>query len=185
MGLIPMQPGQHHVTLLPRTATDLPFFYLTKQKALLNKPIHFEGTDLAGRPMRWTVTPNTNPAIGAPAIEAHEVWVRLVMPAITASRLPDGRVPDIIPLAGIRESLRTIGWFEGGFTARRLLRALHQIGSAWCVADFWMPTNQVDEKGQPKFSHVKGAPSRVWPSTPSAVTLDRGAAEGGELRFHF
>src|SRR5437899_10579590 len=108
--LIPILRGQHHVTLLPRTATDLPFFYLTKKKELLGKPIHFEGTDLAGRPMRWTVTPNTNSAIGAPAIEAHEVWVRLVMPAITASRTPDGRVPDIVPLGRLRESLRIIGW---------------------------------------------------------------------------
>jgi len=159
--LIPLQPKQHHVTLLPKVTTDLPFFYLTKQKQQLSQPIRFESVDQQGRPMRWSVTPNLNSAIGAPAIEAHQVWVRLVMPVINLLRDSAGKIPSILPLGRMRESLRQVGWCEGGFEARRLLRALHQIGSAWCVGDFWMPTSQSDENGNPKFSHFQGAFSRM------------------------
>ncbi len=183
--LMPLQPGQHHITLLPKTSTDLPFFYLTKQKALLNQPIRFDSLDTAGRPMRWKVTPNTNPAIGAPAIEAHEVWVRLVMPAITLSRGSDDTVRDIVPLGRMRESLRRVGWSEGGFTARRLLKALHQIGSAWCVADFWMPTNRVDENGQPTFTHVKGAFSRMAIYAIGSKHLTDEQLNDGKFDFDF
>src|SRR5207248_2371811 len=73
----------------------------------------------------------------------------------------EGGLPDIIPLGRVRESLRTIGWSQGGWEARRLFKALRQIGSAWCVADLWMPTSEVDENGKAKFAHLKGEFSRM------------------------
>src|SRR6185503_9409841 len=78
--LIPLKAGQHAVILVPKTTTDLPFFYFTKQKASLNQNINYQGLDPQGRPMRWQVFPNNNPAIGAPGIDAHEAWMRLVKP---------------------------------------------------------------------------------------------------------
>ncbi len=84
--LVPLKPSQHPVTLVPRFATDLPFFYLTKQKDSLNQDIDFQGTDEAGRLVRWKVSPNTKKHIGASGIEAHEVWVKLIKPAFDAAR---------------------------------------------------------------------------------------------------
>src|SRR5262249_983694 len=131
--LIPLKSGQHRVTLLPRTATDLPFFYLTKRAQSLRQPISFEAVDKQGRRIQWAVIPNPSPTIGAPAIDAHEAWVRLVMPAITIRRNQDGTIPPIIPLGRVRECLRKVGWGEGGWEGRRLLQCLRQIGAAWCV----------------------------------------------------
>ncbi len=183
--LLPLKRGQHQITLLPRTATDLPFFYFTKRKELLRRPIEFQGADEQGRPMRWAVTPNADPGIGAPAIEAHEVWVRLVMPAISAQRAPDGHIPEIVPLGRLRECLRFTGWTEGGWQARRLLKALRQIGAAWCVADLWMPTSDLDEHGKPRFAHLKGEFSRMAIYAIGSKHLTEEQLRDGKFSFDF
>ena len=69
--LLPLSDGQHQVILVPKATTDLPFFYLTKQNLRLSENINYEGIDIKGRPMRWQVFPNNNPAIGAPGIDAN------------------------------------------------------------------------------------------------------------------
>src|SRR5579885_248857 len=154
--LLPLKPEQHPVTRVPKRTTELPFFYFTKKKDLLKQPIRYEGIDEFGHPMRWFVTPN--PAIGAPAIEAHEVWQRLVMPAIEQQRAKLGRVPEILPLGGVRQALRALGWTEGGRTARRLLHALRKIRGAECDADYLLP--RYGNGGQVTFTPVKGIYSR-------------------------
>src|ERR1051326_5582925 len=102
--LHPLKPKQHSVTSLPKFTTELPFFYLTKRKDLLSQPIDFQGTDPENKPVRWRVTPN--PTIGAPGIEAHEVWVRLIKPALDEERERMlGKLPSLVPL-GDRKSTR-------------------------------------------------------------------------------
>lgn len=155
--LIPLKAEQHPVSRLPKRTTELPFFYLTKQKELLNKPVRYEGVDESGNPIRWTVTPNT--LVGAPAIDAHEIWLRLIVPTIEIARSKTGRVPEILPLGGMRESLRTLGWNEGGHQARQLLRGLHKIQAASCDADFLLPAR--DKNGQVTFVPIKGIYSRL------------------------
>src|SRR5258707_1838303 len=151
--LIPLKQGQHAVILVPKATTDLPFFYFTKQKTSLNQNIDYEGVDFQGRPMHWKVFPNNNPSIGAPGIDAHEAWMRLVKPTFDHYAAQQ-RPLDVLPLGRLRESLRKVGWGEGGLEARRLLKALHQIGAASCVADLWIPTKTVDERGEPSFQHI-------------------------------
>lgn len=158
--LVRLKPKQHPVTPLPKFTTELPFFYLTKRKDLLTQAIDFQGTDPEDRPIRWRVTPNQS--IGAPGIEAHEVWVRLIKPALDAERERMlGKLPSIIPLGSVRECLRTLGWAIGGWESRRLMKCIRQIGSAWCEADFWMPTAERDEQGRALYTHVKGEFSRI------------------------
>src|SRR5919107_3428785 len=111
--LQPLKPKQHPVTPLPKFTTELPFFYLTKRKDLLSQPVDFRSIDPQDKPVRWRVTPN--PTIGAPGIEAHEVWVRLIKPAMDAERERLlGKLPSLIPLGSIRECLRTLGRSIGG-----------------------------------------------------------------------
>src|SRR5690349_5970548 len=152
----PSSADQHAVTPVPKFTTELPFFYLTKQKHLLAKDIHYEGHDAYGNPIRWEVIPNRSPKIGVPTIEAHSIFTRLVKPMIELSRRPDGQIPEIVPLGGIRESLRAIGWEEGGWEARRLLQGLMQIGQATCDFDFLLPIGEVDANGKPLFKAIKG-----------------------------
>lgn len=181
--LIPLKPDQHPVTRLPKFTTELPFFYLTKQKEALQKPIDFQTTDDGGKPVRWKVTPNTT--IGAPGIEAHEVWVRLVKPAIDAQRRGDGIIPLIIPLGGARECLRLLGWQQGGFQARRILERLDQIGAARCEADFWMPTLQRDAGGSPLFIHIKAKFSKFDIYAIGSAHLTAESIRNGEFNFDF
>jgi len=158
--LVPLKQKQHPVTPLPKLTTELPFFYLTKRKDLLTQAIDFQGTDPEDRPVQWRVTPNQS--IGAPGIEAHEVWVRLIKPALNAERERMlGKLPSLIPLGSVRECLRTLGWAIGGWESRRLMKCIRQIGSAWCEADFWMPTVEKDEQGKVLYRHVKGEFSRI------------------------
>jgi hypothetical protein len=158
--LEPLKPKQHPVTPLPKLTTELPFFYLTKRKDLLDQVIDFQSTDPENKPIRWRVTPN--PTIGAPGIEAHEVWIRLIKPALDVERERMlGKLPSLIQLGSIRECLRTLGRSIGGWESRRLLKCIRQIGSAWCEADFWMPTTERDEEGRTLYRHIKGEFSRI------------------------
>src|SRR4051794_33519996 len=84
--LIPLAPEQPPVSIVPKRTTELPFFYLTKKKELLQQNITYEGVDEFGRPMRWKVRPNRDSDIGEPAIDAHRVWVLLILPAIEHTR---------------------------------------------------------------------------------------------------
>src|SRR5439155_19168960 len=129
------------------------------QKKGLTKPIQYTGVDEAGRPIQWTAIPNT--LLGTPGIDAHEAWTRLIKPTWEAYRTEDGRLPNILPLRGVRQALRVIGWGQGGWQARRLLRALNQIGSVWCAADFFVPTTKKDDSGKFLFRHIKGQFSRL------------------------
>lgn len=157
--LIPLTEEQHPVSALPKRTTELPFFYLTKKKNLLQENINYEGVDEAGRPIRWTVRPNRDPEIGAPAIDAHEIWVRIIIPTMEQHRTSGGGIPEILPLGGVRQCLRKVAWGVGGHQARRLLRGLNQIGAAWCEADFFLPTT--DASGKAKLVPVKGKFSRL------------------------
>jgi hypothetical protein len=155
--LIPLSPEQHPISSPPKRTTDLPFFYLTKKKELLEQPIHYVGVDESGRPIRWTVTPNT--IIGAPAIDAHKIWHQLVIPTIELHRSDAGKAPEILPLGGVRKCLRAIGWTEGGRQARQLLEGLNRIASAWCEADFFLPVQ--DATGKIQLMSIKGKFSRL------------------------
>jgi hypothetical protein len=182
--LQPLKPKQHPVTPLPKFTTELPFFYLTKRKDLLSQPIDFQGTDPENKPIRWRVTPN--PTIGAPGIEAHEVWVRLIKPALDAERERMlGKLPSLIPLGSIRECLRTLGRSIGGWESRRLLKSIRQIGSAWCEADFWIPTSERDEEGKIRYRHIKGEFSRISIYSIGSKHLTDEELEAGKFSFDF
>src|SRR5918997_1526484 len=182
--LQPLKPEQHPVTPLRKFTTELPFFYLTKRKDLLSQSIDFQGTDPENKPVRWRVTPNTT--IGAPGIEAHEVWVRLIKPALDAERERMlGKLPSLIPLGSIRECLRTLGRSIGGWESRRLLKSIRQIGSAWCEADFWLPTAEYDEEGRPLSRHIKGEFSRVSIYSIGSKHLTDEELEAGRFSFDF
>lgn len=159
--LIPLKPEQHTLTFVPKLVTELPFFNLTSKKKDIPKVIKYQGLDSAGHPMRWEVYQDRSKEIGAPAVEAHEVWYLLVKPSIDASRSPDGRIPEIIPLGGMRECLRKVGWTIGGHQAHELIKALTQISFAGCVADLWLPTGEQDEQGKERFLQIKGRFSRM------------------------
>jgi hypothetical protein len=159
----PLTPEQHAVTPVPKFTTELPFFYLTKHKISLQQDIRYEGLDGYGNPIRWEVIPNRSPKIGAPSIEAHEIFTRLVKPSMELHRAPDGQIPEILPLGGVRECLRIIGWKEGGWEARGLLQGLMQIGQASCESDFLLPIGMSPE-GTPTFRAIKGIFNRfsIW-----------------------
>jgi hypothetical protein len=159
--LLPLKPEQHSLTFVPRLSLELPFFNLTLRKKDTPHVIKYAGRDDAGHPIRWEVYQDTSDEIGAPAVEAHEVWYLLVKPLIDSQRRPDGTIPEIIPLGGIRECLRKVGWSEGGFQARELIKALTQISFAGCVADLWIPTGEQDIEGKQKFLQLKGRFSRM------------------------
>lgn len=182
--LQPLKPNQHPVTPLPKFTTELPFFYLTKRKDLLNQVINFQSTDSGDKPIRWRVTPNLT--IGAPGIEAHEVWVRLIKPALDTEReRMAGKLPSLVPLGSIRECLRTLGRVIGGWESRRLLKCIRQIGSAWCEADFWMPTAERDEEGRILYRHIKGEFSRISIYSIGSKHVTDEELEAGNFSFDF
>src|SRR5215813_13554261 len=159
--LLPLKPDQHSVSFVPRLSLELPFFNLSARRKGIPKVIKYEGRDEAGRPIRWEVYQDTSKQIGAPAVEAHEVWYLLVKPSIDASRLRDGSIPETIPLGGVRECLRKVGWTAGGHQARELIKALTQISFAGCVADLWVPTDKPDNDGKTTYLQIKGRFSRM------------------------
>jgi hypothetical protein len=159
--LLPLKPEQHTITFVPRLSLELPFFNLTLRKKDTPHVIKYVGRDEAGHPIRWEVYQDTSDEIGAPAVEAHEVWYLLVKPSIDSMRRPDGTIPQLIPLGGLRECLRKVGWKEGGWQARELIKALTQISFAGCVADLWISTGEQDAEGKEKFLQVKGRFSRM------------------------
>jgi hypothetical protein len=159
--LIPLNPDQHTVTFVPKLTTELPFFNLTAKRKDIPKVIKYHGRDAAGRPINWEVYQDTSKEIGAPAVEAHEVWYLLVKPSIDSQRLPNGTIPEIIPLGGVRECLRKVGWTSGGHQAHELIKALTQISFAGCVADLWLPTGERDQEGKERFLQIKGRFSRM------------------------
>lgn len=159
--LIPLKPDQHTLTFVPKLSLELPFFNLTPRRKDIPKTIKYQGRDDAGRPIRWEVYQDTSEEIGAPAVEAHEVWYLLVKPSIDSRRLSNGGIPEIIPLGGIRECLRKVGWTVGGYQARELIKALTQISFAGCVADLWLPTGEHDHDGRERFLQIKGRFSRM------------------------
>jgi hypothetical protein len=182
--LLPLKPKQHPVTSIPKFTTELPFFYLTKRKDLLTQAINFQGIDPEQRPVRWKVTPN--PTIGAPGIEAHEVWVRLIKPALDAEReRMSGKLPNLVPLGSVRECIRTLGWSIGGWESRRLMKCIRQIGSAWCEADFWMPTAEKDEEGRALYRHIKGEFSRISIYAIGSKHVTEEELQDGKLSFDF
>lgn len=159
--LVPKNPGQHLVTFVPKVTTDLPFFNLTYRKKDIPNKIEFEGKDDAGNPIHWEVRHNTDDDIGYAGVQAHEVWYLLIKPAIDASRMESGKIPKIVPLGGVRECLRWLGWTEGGHQAKDLIKALTQISFAGVIADLWFPTGEIDAEGKPTFKQVKGRFSRM------------------------
>src|SRR6185295_12488705 len=85
--LIPLNSEQHTLTYVPKLTTELPFFNLTARHKDIPKVIKYHGRDSAGRPINWEVYQDTSKEIGAPAVEAHEVWYLLVKPSIDSQRL--------------------------------------------------------------------------------------------------
>jgi hypothetical protein len=181
--LVPLKPKQHPVTNLPKFTTEFPFFYLTKQKELLSQPIDFRGQDSAGNPIRWKVIPST---LGAPGIDAHEVWVKLIKPALDDAREQNGgELPAIIPLGSVRECLRILGWSIGGWESRDFLKTLNQIGAAWCDADFWLPTAETDEDGKPLLRRIKGSFSRMTLYAIGSAHVTQEELQNGKFSFDF
>ena len=155
-------PDQHRVTAVPKIVSDLPFFSLTHKKHEIPQIIKYEDIDETGRKVHWEVYPNTSHNIGAPGVEAHRVYHLLVKPSIDAVRDPaTRRIPELIPLGGVRECLRKVGWTPGGHQGRELLKALTQIAFAGCVADFYMPTGRLSQDGKELFFSLKGHFSRM------------------------
>jgi hypothetical protein len=183
--LIPIKPEQHQVVLVPKATTDLPFFYHTKKKSLLARNINYEGIDPFGRPIKWRTIPNRDPEIGAPGIDAHDVWMRLVKPTIDLRLDLYDESTYIVPLGGCRKSLRMVGWGEGGFQARRLLRALNQIGSTNIVADIWIPTTETDEKGEPLFQPIKASFTKMSIYAVGSTHLTQEQLQAGHFDFDF
>jgi len=184
--LVPLKPKQHPVTNLPKFTTEFPFFYLTKQKDALEININFEGTDSAGRPIRWKVTPNRDKEIGAPSIKAHEVWVKLIKPGIDEARKQNGgELPAIIPLGSVRECLRVLGWGIGGWEHERFLQCIRQMCFAACDADFWLPTTETDDSGKPLLRRIKGSFSRMTLYAIGSTHVTQEELQSGKFSFDF
>ena len=183
--LIPLKPEQHQVILVPKATTDLPFFYHTKKNTLLSKNINYQAVDSFGRPIIWKTIPNRDPEIGVPGIDAHDVWFKLIKPTIDLSLNLLEESSYIIPLGGCRQCLRLVGWGEGGFQARRLLKALNQIGMTNCVADIWIPTTEKDANGNPLFQPIKASFTKMSIYAIGRTHLTDRQLQEGKFNFDF
>jgi hypothetical protein len=184
--LVPLKPKQHPVTNLPKFTTEFPFFYLTKQKATLKHNVNFESTDAAGNLIRWKVRPNRDEEIGVPGIDAHEVWVKLIKPAIDDAREQHGgELPSIIPLGSVRECLRVIGWSIGGWESEHFFKCVRQIVAALCDADFWLPSTETDEDGKPLLRRIKGSFSRMTLYAIGSAHVTQEELQTGKFSFDF
>ncbi len=183
--LIPLKPHQSPVTRLPRLLTQLPFFYLTKKAKALTEPIDFRAEDVEGRPIVWKVNPNFGEAIGPPSLMAHEVWVRLIKPQIDHERRLHGFIPSLIPLGGVRQCLRVLGWSYGGHQSHSLIKAINQIGGAWCEANLWLPTRDINEKGGRIFRAFHANFSRLSLYAIGANHLTEEDVRQGRINFNF
>lgn len=184
--LIPLKQKQHPVTNIPRSGSERPFFYLTSRKTALKLNINFVGFDEEGRPYLWNVRPNRDKHIGVPGAEAHEVWIRLIKPALDEARAGnEGELPSVIPLGTVRECLRVVGWTIGGWEQDRLFRCIRQIGAAWCEADFWQPTVEKDERGKPICVHIKGEFSRLTLYAIGNTHVSEEEIKRGQVKFDF
>ncbi len=157
----PLKPQQAQLTTLPKLSAELPFFNLTYRRKDIPKIIEFSGRDAQGRPLRWEVHQDATKKIGPPGVEAHQVWIMLVRPAVDKCRDENGRLPDVVPLGGVRECLRKIGWTVGGRQAQELLKALTQIAFAGCIADLWLPTGKCNASGKETYLQIKGRFSKL------------------------
>lgn len=185
MELIPFRPEQHQVVLVPKATTDLPFFYHTKKKSLLARNIIYEGIDTYGRPIKWKTIPNRDPEIGVPGIDAHDVWMKLVKPSVDLRLNLYDESTYLVPLGGCRGCLRMVGWGEGGFQARRLLRALNQIGNTNIVADIWIPTTELDRDGQPLYQAIKASFTKMSIYAIGSTHLTARQLQEGRFDFDF
>ncbi|HWX42877.1 MAG TPA: hypothetical protein VN345_17145 [Blastocatellia bacterium] len=111
--------------------------------------------------------------------------MRLVKPVIDSRLNLQDKSTYVIPLGRVRQCLRVIGWSEGGFEARRFLKALRQIGAAWCIADLWIPTTQTDEDGNVLFNHVKGEFSKMTIYAIGSKHLTEEDLNNGLFNFDF
>lgn len=181
--LIPLTTYEPPITYLPKFTTDLPFFYLTKQKEQLLRDIDFQTVDSEDRPLRWKVSPHK---VGAPGIEAHEVWIKLIKPAIDRERSRrEGKIYSIIPLGSVNGSLKALGWGAGGWQQEKLFRCIKQIGYAACEADFWLPTTTIDQEGRQLYRHVKGAFNRMSLYAIGSKHVTEEELKSGEVGFDF
>ncbi|MEP7273514.1 MAG: hypothetical protein ABI882_18600, partial [Acidobacteriota bacterium] len=183
--IVTLKPHQAPVTRLPRLLTELPFFYLTKKANALKEAIDFRTEDIDGRPIIWKVNPNFSESIGPPSLMAHEVWVRLIKPHIDRERKAYGFIPSLIPLGGVRECLRQLGWSYGGHQAHSLIRAISQIGGAWCEANLWLPTRERDDKGRPILRAFHANFSRLSLYAIGTNHLTEEDIRNGQIGFSF
>ena len=145
--LVPLQQNQPTVTFVPLKQTENPFFHLSYDRRKKPEGVDFQYTDEAGNVNKWEVQYNTT-KIGYPGIQAHEIWYLLIKPAIDSARKKHGKIPSIIPLGGVRECLRMVGWSAGGGQAKKLLKAISQIGASYCIAELYFPTSEKNEEGR-------------------------------------
>jgi len=151
---VKLQSQRQPITKFPKTNLDLPFFILTESHKDTTEIIKIHTADDHGRPFIWEVYHNK--AIGIPKEAAHRVNRLLTQPAINETRDERNRPAEIVPIGGIRESLRKVGLQAGGRQGRWLIQLLDEVGSSRCVADFWINTEQKDENGKFVYVHFEG-----------------------------
>lgn len=65
------------------------------------------------------------------------------------------------------------------------MKCIRQIGSAWCEADFWMPTTERDEEGRFLYRHIKGEFSRISIYSIGSKHVTDEDLQDGKLSFDF
>lgn len=143
------------VTLSPAGVAEWPFFCLSRIPAHRRRKIECCGTDDAGRPFKWLVTAGSD---GMPGEAAWEIWLTIIQPLLHAQQpLRHGM---LIPLGGIRQCLRVLGWTESGPNARVLIQGLKQIAGASVEFEIWQPLPQPTAE-EANYRRVCGKGSRL------------------------